>query len=65
MINFQSSLRVVPDLLKNVSLVVLVGSDSNSHTVFTLSDTCVHTYPSQYTCRESGRAKEIKKLEFY
>ena len=41
MINVQSTLRTVPDLRKNVSQVVVLGSDGNAYTLFTQPDVCV------------------------
>jgi len=45
-INIQSTLPTAPDLDKNVSLIVLglFGSNGNSYTISTQSDTCVHNY---------------------
>jgi len=73
MINVQSTLRTVPDLRKNVSHAVVLGSDGNSYTICTQTGVCVciyiyiyiyiyihtHTYSSQYG--DAGRAKEIKR----
>jgi len=39
--NIQSIPHKAPDLYKNVSLAVLIGSNGNSHTVSTPSDICI------------------------
>ena len=42
MIYIRSTFRIAFDLCKNISLVVLFGSNGNSYTVYTLSDMCVY-----------------------
>ena len=44
MINVKSTLRTVPDLRKNVSHAVALGSDGNAYTIFTQPDICVCVY---------------------
>jgi len=44
MVNIQSTIHTSLDLCKNVSLVVLFGSNGNSYTVSTYSDMCVYTH---------------------
>ena len=44
MINIQSSLRIAPDLRKNVSLAVLFGSNGNSYTLYMQSGMCIYIY---------------------
>ena len=68
-INVQSTLRTVPDLCKNVSHAVVLGSDGNAYTFFTQADVCVCvcvyiyicTYSSQYG--DAGRAKKKKNWD--
>jgi hypothetical protein len=41
---FQSTLRTVPDLCKNVALAVLFGGNGNSYTICTKSRMCICTH---------------------
>jgi hypothetical protein len=59
MMNIQSTLRTAPDLCKNVSLAVLLGSNDNSYTVSAQSNTCIYTYFLPNI--ETGGAKEIQE----
>jgi len=43
-VNIQSTLHTTPNLCKNVSLVVLFGSRSNSYTASTQSGKCMYTH---------------------
>jgi hypothetical protein len=49
MVNIQSTLQTAPDLCKNVSVPVLLGSNGNSYTISTESSACIytHTHSSQ------------------
>jgi len=44
MINIQLAARTAPDLYKNGSLAVLLGSNGNSYTITVHPDVCLYTY---------------------
>ena len=67
LISMQSTLRAAPDLCKNISLLVLFGSNGNSYTVCTVSDMSLylHTFFTISRRRSEKRNKNRDTNECY
>jgi len=56
MVNIQSTFQTAPDLCKNVSVAVLLGSNGNSYTISRVK--CLYTHTHTAHSKDAGQAKK-------